>query len=168
LTVVPYVQVDVSVSPTSKNDLIIEELQKLADAFTSKGDTWRAHGYKKAISSIQRHDKPINTYEVNLLCRLLFSVWPNLMALPLWSSFFFIFFFSQDAVKLPGIGTRMAEKVWEILERGSLRKVAEVCGDEKTKILELFTGVWGAGPSTAESWYQQVRANPCIPSCENK
>lgn len=66
------------------------------------------------------------------------------------------FLILKDAVALPGVGDKVASKVWEILETGSLRKVAEVCGSEKARTLELFTNIWGVGPSTAEGWYQQV------------
>ncbi|KAJ1526281.1 hypothetical protein ONE63_009435 [Megalurothrips usitatus] len=108
---------------TERNALIIQELQKLADAFRIKGDTWRSYGYTKAISAIKRCGKVLESYE--------------------------------DAIALPGVGDKMASKVWEILETGSLRKVSEVCSDEKTRTLELFTNIWGVGPSTADSWYQQ-------------
>lgn len=104
------------------NELIIQELQKLADAFRIKGDTWRSHGYTKAISAIKRCGKVLSCYE--------------------------------DAVALPGVGDKIAAKVWEILETGSLMKASEVCNDSKTISLQIFTNIWGVGPSTAENWYQ--------------
>lgn len=106
-----------------ENQIVIQELQKLADAFRVKGDTWRSHGYTKAISAIKRCGKALCSYE--------------------------------DAVSLPGVGDKIASKVWEILETGCLRKVSEVCEDGKTQVLDLFTNIWGVGPSTAEAWYQQ-------------
>lgn len=70
----------------------------------------------------------------------------------------FIFLsFRKDAVSLPGVGDKIACKVWEILETGCLQKVSEVCEDSKTQVLELFTNIWGVGPSTAEAWYHQVQ-----------
>ena len=30
-----------------------------------------------------------------------------------------------------------------------------MCDSEKMRVLDLFTRVWGAGPSTAEQWYQK-------------
>jgi DNA polymerase lambda len=49
----------------------------------------------------------------------------------------------------------MADKIAEILEDGQLRKVQEVCDSERVRVLELFTRVWGAGPTTADLWYRQ-------------
>ena len=50
----------------------------------------------------------------------------------------------------------MADKIVEILESGSLRKVGQVCESEKAQVINLFNRVWGAGPASAEMWYQQV------------
>ncbi|XP_075222857.1 DNA polymerase lambda-like [Lycorma delicatula] len=106
-----------------RNQLIINELRKLADAFRSQGDQWRSYSYEKAISAIKNYNKEITSYE--------------------------------EAKNLPGIGDRMALKVKEMLEEGHIRKVDEICGDEKSKVLDLFSGVWGAGPATVQAWYQQ-------------
>ena len=46
-------------------------------------------------------------------------------------------------------------QIAEIVEDGSLRKVSEVCDGVRQRVLDLFTRVWGAGPSTAEQWYQK-------------
>lgn len=62
----------------------------------------------------------------------------------------------QEALSIRGVGGRLADKVAEIIENGKLRKVAEVCEDDETQTLQLFMGVWGAGPTTAHGWYIQV------------
>lgn len=49
----------------------------------------------------------------------------------------------------------MADKIYEIIQSGHLRKIDEVCGGERMEAIQLFTNVWGAGPSTAELWVQQ-------------
>ncbi|NXL56094.1 DPOLL polymerase, partial [Chordeiles acutipennis] len=59
----------------------------------------------------------------------------------------------QEACKIPGIGKRMAEKILEILESGHLRKLDHI--SESVPVLELFSGIWGAGAKTAQMWYQQ-------------
>ncbi|XP_059485102.1 DNA polymerase lambda isoform X1 [Neocloeon triangulifer] len=61
----------------------------------------------------------------------------------------------QEALALPGLGEKMASKVWELLETGQLQKTGEVCGSEQAQVLALFNGVWGVGPSTAQTWYAQ-------------
>lgn len=58
-------QSSTSTSVLEGNQLIIQELQKLADAFRNKGDTWRSHGYVKAISAIKRCDKVLSCYEAS-------------------------------------------------------------------------------------------------------
>lgn len=56
---------------------------------------------------------------------------------------------------MPGVGTRLADKIWEIAESGELRKLNEFNADEDIKVIELFTNVWGAGAHTARQWFQQ-------------
>ena len=34
-------------------------------------------------------------------------------------------------------------------------QVREVCDNEKMKVMDLFNRVWGAGPKTADKWYEQ-------------
>ncbi|KAK6639331.1 hypothetical protein RUM43_007603 [Polyplax serrata] len=104
------------------NGQVIEELEKLANAYQVQKDIWRCYAYKKAINAIRLHNKQITSF--------------------------------QEARMLPGISDKMALKVMEIIECGKLHKVDEIV-DEKTKILDLFCGIWGVGPATAESWYAQ-------------
>lgn len=61
----------------------------------------------------------------------------------------------EEAKSLPGIGTRLADKIWEIAQSGELRKLKEFESDEELQVLKMFTNVWGAGPHTAQLWYQQ-------------
>lgn len=61
----------------------------------------------------------------------------------------------QEAKAIPGIGMRLAEKIWEIAESGELQKLKELTSQEEVKALELFTNVWGAGAHTARSWVQR-------------
>ena len=38
--------------------------QVLLDEYTSTQDRWRAFGYKKAIASISKHHKPLESFDV--------------------------------------------------------------------------------------------------------
>jgi hypothetical protein len=49
----------------------------------------------------------------------------------------------REATKIPGLGQKMADKIGEIIESGKLRKTAEVCDNEKTRTMALFTRIWG-------------------------
>merc|ERR1719348_2144740 len=43
----------------------------------------------------------------------------------------------------------------EMVENGRIKKVEEVCSSEKVKVLSLFSDVWGAGPKTAQAWWDR-------------
>ncbi|XP_076103437.1 DNA polymerase lambda-like [Mytilus galloprovincialis] len=61
----------------------------------------------------------------------------------------------EEAKSLPAIGAKLADKIWEIIESGGLRKLDEFKSNEEIKTLELFSNVWGAGAVTSRQWYQQ-------------
>ncbi|XP_052223780.1 DNA polymerase lambda-like [Dreissena polymorpha] len=61
----------------------------------------------------------------------------------------------EEAMSLPSVGKRLAEKIWEIVESGDLRKLNEFKSSEEIRVIEMFKDVWGAGPHTARTWYQQ-------------
>ena len=56
----------------------------------------------------------------------------------------------EECSSLPFVGERLAKKIWEIVETGHLRRLDHV--DPKQDAINLFVGVWGAGPTTAEAW----------------
>ncbi|KRZ74134.1 DNA polymerase lambda [Trichinella papuae] len=57
--------------------------------------------------------------------------------------------------ELPGIGKKIAAKIWELHEEGEIEKVKEFASNEKIQVLKLFNSIWGVGPRTAEKWYLQ-------------
>ncbi|XP_029649514.1 DNA polymerase lambda-like [Octopus sinensis] len=61
----------------------------------------------------------------------------------------------EEARNLRGIGDSLADKIWEIIQSGRLRKLDEFQSSEQLQVLNLLTNVWGAGPHTAKLWYQQ-------------
>lgn len=60
----------------------------------------------------------------------------------------------EDARKLYGVGERIAAKIDEIVRTGQLRQVDHAVDCEEGRAMELFSKVWGAGPSTARKWIQ--------------
>ena len=60
----------------------------------------------------------------------------------------------QEVSQLPFVGERLALKIWEIIETGHLRRLDHI--DPKVDLINTFSGVWGAGPKTAEHWVAQV------------
>lgn len=61
----------------------------------------------------------------------------------------------EEARALPNIGKRLADKIWEIVQQGRLQKLEEFQSQENLVAQNLFTKIWGAGPSTAQKWVQQ-------------
>ncbi|XP_054258908.1 DNA polymerase lambda-like isoform X2 [Macrosteles quadrilineatus] len=59
----------------------------------------------------------------------------------------------EDVASLEGVGCKMAAKVMEVITTGSLRKVEELCTTEESRVVDLFSNIWGAGPSAAHTWY---------------
>ncbi|XP_019626500.1 PREDICTED: LOW QUALITY PROTEIN: DNA polymerase lambda-like [Branchiostoma belcheri] len=103
------------------NKHITDKFQLLAKAYKNTSDQWRAMSYTKAIAILQRHPKPITSWE--------------------------------EAHSLPGVGQRLADKIWEVVESGHLRKLDHLGPEHEA--LNLFNDVWGAGAKTAQQWLQQ-------------
>ncbi|ESO02110.1 hypothetical protein HELRODRAFT_161346 [Helobdella robusta] len=61
----------------------------------------------------------------------------------------------EEAKSLSGVGEKLAEKIWEIVESGKLRKLDELSETEEVTSLNTFVNVWGAGPKTAQTWFAQ-------------
>ncbi|XKL59231.1 hypothetical protein PGB90_000247 [Kerria lacca] len=104
------------------NQIIINELQKLADGYRARNDKWRNFAYIKAIASLKSYPKCINNI--------------------------------NELKSLPNITPKIIDKISEIMEDGYLSKVQDIY-DEKTKTLEMFSKIWGAGPVTVQLWYQK-------------
>ena len=113
---------------------IIEELSKLSSAYKNTNDQWRCFAYDKAISSIKRHPTAIGSRAGKYLDKGRICKKHNVA--------FILYYLSKhtflEAAKIRGVGEKMADKIAEILNYGSLQKVKEVCSDEKTTVLELF------------------------------
>jgi DNA polymerase/3'-5' exonuclease PolX len=57
---------------------------------------------------------------------------------------------------LPGIGSRLAEKIVEIMETGSMTKLEEYQADTDIPVMDLFGQIWGIGPAQAKRWVDLV------------
>ena len=64
---------------------------------------------------------------------------------------------------LPGIGSRLAEKIVEIMETGSMTKLEEYQTDADIAVMDLFGQIWGIGPAQAKRWVDLVRAPALCP-----
>ena len=61
----------------------------------------------------------------------------------------------QQAVKIPGIGERLATKVEEIACTSRLRRLESVVLDTNDQLLQLFMGIYQVGLPTASRWIAQ-------------
>ncbi|OAG12889.1 uncharacterized protein CC84DRAFT_1080790 [Paraphaeosphaeria sporulosa] len=61
---------------------------------------------------------------------------------------------AKEAAALPFIGSRLADKIEEIVLTNRLRRLDSVRDDPTDKILRLFLGVYGAGLVQANKWIQ--------------
>ncbi|KFY51094.1 hypothetical protein V496_08955 [Pseudogymnoascus sp. VKM F-4515 (FW-2607)] len=62
---------------------------------------------------------------------------------------------AEEAVKLPAIGQRIAEKIEEIVHTDKLRRLDNTKSDRNDMILQLFLGIYGVGIAQASTWLQQ-------------
>ena len=56
---------------------------------------------------------------------------------------------------MPFVGERLADKIYEIITSGHLRRLDNV-DHEKEKIIEMFKGIHGVGATTAQQFYTKV------------
>jgi DNA polymerase lambda len=58
---------------------------------------------------------------------------------------------------IPGVGKRLADKIWEIIQTGDLTKLSILDSRDDINAIKLFTNVHGIGPTTAQSFVAQVQ-----------
>ncbi|KAG5985086.1 hypothetical protein E4U55_001589 [Claviceps digitariae] len=104
------------------NSRTIEVLQRMADYYNRINDHWRTTGYRKAISTLKRHNVKITS--------------------------------EQQALQLPHIGARIAQKIEEIATTNELRrlKYAEQQDESTNGALQLFLQIYGVGTKQAQQW----------------
>ena len=62
----------------------------------------------------------------------------------------------DKALALSNVGRRLAEKIAEIAESGSLEKLEVLQSSDSLRAVQLFMRIWGVGPETANVWANQV------------
>ena len=62
---------------------------------------------------------------------------------------------AEEAIKLPGVGQRLADKIEEVVQTDKLKRLDYALNDPKAKILALFMGVYGVGHVQAQKWVTQ-------------
>ena len=55
---------------------------------------------------------------------------------------------------MPAVGKRLADKIWEIVNSGHLRRLDHI--DEKQAVIDMFGKIWGAGPTCAQRFVALV------------
>lgn len=55
--------------------------------------------------------------------------------------------------RIPNIGPKMAAKIKEYLDNGTIVEVERIRESERYKCLKLFSSVFGVGPAKAQDWY---------------
>lgn len=60
-----------------------------------------------------------------------------------------------EAIALPFVGARLADKIEEIVWTNRLRQLDNTSFDENDAALQLFLGIYGAGFSQAQTWISQ-------------
>lgn len=128
--------------------------------YKNSNEKWRAMSTTKAVQAIKKHPTEIKTYEVsNTLDHtdLTESTDHTDPTDCVW--------ILQEARELPFVGERLANKIYEIISSGHLRRLDNV-DKEKEKVIGLFQGIHGVGATTAHQLYAKVmdEHSPSSPS----
>ena len=60
----------------------------------------------------------------------------------------------QEAKSLPFVGDRLADKIYEIVQSGHLRRLDHI--NEEEKLVDVFKKIWGVGATSARRFVQLV------------
>ncbi|KAL4905883.1 hypothetical protein BDW74DRAFT_167542 [Aspergillus multicolor] len=60
-----------------------------------------------------------------------------------------------EAIQIPGIGERLADKIEEIVFTNRLRRLESTSNTAEDRLLQIFLGVYGAGLTVASKWIAQ-------------
>lgn len=61
---------------------------------------------------------------------------------------------------MPAVGKRLADKIWEIVNSGHLRRLDHI--DKKQAVIDMFGKIWGVGPTCAQRYVALVCSYVCV------
>ncbi|KAI8995729.1 hypothetical protein BC832DRAFT_587958 [Gaertneriomyces semiglobifer] len=105
------------------NAHLTEPLSLLLQRYEATNDTWRSYSYRRAITSLKRLRTEITSVE------------------------------QLDGMKMRCIGSRIREKIAEILQTGELRKLKPENLPEFERVVGIFGKIHGVGAATASTFY---------------
>ena len=62
---------------------------------------------------------------------------------------------AKEAISIRSIGSRLADKIEEIVWTGWLRRLENTTDEPTNEALQIFTGIYGVGTSQATKWIDQ-------------
>jgi DNA polymerase IV len=62
---------------------------------------------------------------------------------------------AKDALKIPGIGGSIAQKIEEAVNTGTIRKLENVKKEPRSQVFSQLLNIYGVGNVIAEKWYNQ-------------
>ena len=112
-----------SVALVNHNPHVTAVLERLEEINTGLGDKWRTYSYRKAVGIVKQFPRRIAT-EADL----------------------------DEVGRIRGIGSKMKEKIREVMQTGTLSKMQHMEADERVQVMERFSKIHGVAGATAGKW----------------
>ncbi|KAJ4457926.1 putative DNA polymerase lambda [Paratrimastix pyriformis] len=142
------------------NRAAIEILGRMGENYQATGDNWRGYAYRKVASlnrpAARRRGRAGAERPWFTACGGIVGGWDDwapVQAVTALKNTLTPVTTVAQAARLPGVGLKMAEKIAEIAATGRLERYEKQVGDDFLQTVQLFSGIWGAGPATCKKWY---------------